>query len=106
MSADIRFFPVYFVEPHSDNPMKMLIEPVMSVNLHNILRVILTLSLVFQGIYSSDSFAKSMNYCYNTSSDSEVKLALLCEVCWKFLVTFQYPSKAWAIPLLKPCNHL
>nr|XP_034325804.1 poly [ADP-ribose] polymerase tankyrase-like isoform X4 [Crassostrea gigas] len=33
-----------------------------------------------EGIYSSDSFAKSMNYCYNTSSDSEVKLALLCEV--------------------------
>ncbi|XP_078315747.1 poly [ADP-ribose] polymerase tankyrase-like isoform X2 [Crassostrea virginica] len=32
-----------------------------------------------EGIYSADTFAKSMNYCYN-ASDSNVKFALLCEV--------------------------
>lgn len=42
--------------------------------------ILITGHLFGEGIYSSDSFAKSMNYCYNTSSDSEVKLALLCEV--------------------------
>lgn len=34
----------------------------------------------FQGIYSSDAFAKSVNYCYNTSQDSKAKFAVLCEV--------------------------
>ncbi|XP_061174017.1 poly [ADP-ribose] polymerase tankyrase-like isoform X2 [Saccostrea echinata] len=33
-----------------------------------------------EGIYSADAFAKSVNYCYNISKDSNVKFAVLCEV--------------------------
>ncbi|KAK3092730.1 hypothetical protein FSP39_006660 [Pinctada imbricata] len=33
-----------------------------------------------QGIYTSDSCAKSLMYCYNTNPKSNTKMALLCEV--------------------------
>ena len=51
-------------------------------------------TFLLQGIYSADTFAKALNYCYNSNPKSDVKLALLCEVrisclcCYPFLLDF------------------
>ena len=52
---------------------------------------------LLQGIYTSDTFAKSVNYCCNSNPKSDIKLALLCEVCNLFNCTGLHKRKVLSL---------